>query len=672
MKRGELQMDEYTKVYRFNTYYDNPAEAEARERDKNLDQYELLTAEQLYKRFKYYVDENQYLDFSRSIIYEKSVLGQKYINNLYDFLMCDNLGNVYEAANNDVDLMNKLKGLNDGIILKFSDYIVESINNGLCHIKSNDGTIEFTRFDGYLYDDFLLKIAITSQICDEETPGSDEEKAFFDSVKNSLIFYNGLIKLLKYDFDFSTSEDKILKLIKETSNSILKVFNKVGNTIKPLYEWYNNKSLNKKSFVTQEYDRLMNKEMPKYIGKLNNLIELYYLKYQSFNYIEKVNKVNLEKEKQEFIIKLLCDELYKVCYSFVKNNYTNHKLKFNLTFVDLVFHMLGDLLQQKHYAKLDVFESDLLKQSEYKTKKKMIIKFYYLSIFYNNPLGNDMDFFYEDNPPVYNVITGFKNNEPKLSKQVKNWISKWIVYDDVDLEQCLDKTQIREHSILETAFYNKNIKDGLPIFSNMEYTPILVNLFKSVEELACDFMGHNKLRLGICLGSNNKPFELIKEFYDDGSSLYLNEKIINKKIVEEWKDEITLGTINIFIKNKINQGKFEVFQDGKNISQRLRGFDEIYAQKKLFEKRIEMIDCFNLKYRSKFDFEIKKGDKASDLLFNAIDIWRIHCRNNCLHKDDTISKNTNGKYTADEKVEMAFDFTMMILAMLCEWFWCLK
>ena len=85
-----------------------------------------------------------------------------------------------------------------------------------------------------------------------------------------------------------------------------------------------------------------------------------------------------------------------------------------------------------------------------------------------------------------------------------------------------------------------------------------------------------------------------------------------------------------------------------------------------------MINYFNDTYKDKFGFELGIKKEPSEQLFEVIDKWRINCRNNCLHKDDTYSNDYSNRHTAEEKVEMAFDFTMMIIAMLCEWYWCLK
>ena len=57
-----------------------------------------------------------------------------------------------------------------------------------------------------------------------------------------------------------------------------------------------------------------------------------------------------------------------------------------------------------------------------------------------------------------------------------------------EYQKAVAGTTMQKHRLLETALYLKAMTESLSIFNGMEYTPIIVNLCKAVEELETDFI----------------------------------------------------------------------------------------------------------------------------------------------------------------------------------------
>ena len=60
--------------------------------------------------------------------------------------------------------------------------------------------------------------------------------------------------------------------------------------------------------------------------------------------------------------------------------------------------------------------------------------------------------------------------------------------------------------------------------------------------------------------------------------------------------------------------------------------------------------------------KICNANSANDLFNDMYSYWIDKCRNNCLHRDDTLNS---------KQVESAFEFTITIIAMLIEWYYLL-
>lgn len=374
---------------------------------------------------------------------------------------------------------------------------------------------------------------------------------------------------------------------------------------------------------------------------LNMLAKFYY--FVSVNKPNKKNKINL-----------YCDFLDEKLYIFLDESLKYYINSFNsncdISFIECISSMLHSIFRAKEdFKNLD------------EPIKKRILKFYYLMIFYGNVLGIEID--WSDciagvgNFAIYNPITGFFKNQNKIKKIIINELDNFSLLTEYnnsyfsnennEIKEILNKT-IFNTTLLESAFYLKSLFDYFPIFSDMEYTPLFVNLFKCVEILACDLF---------------KLLEIDKMEELNGDK---TNKLVwdNKKEVicsfnnEQWEEKITLGGIIEIIK-RLSKWKNKIYLKGKNIT-KIRNVYDLYKfnySKDLSHK----IDSFNEKYFEKkkiikFHHNIKSN---SDVLIENLQNWKDNCRNGLLHKNNVFDENLSNYY---------FEFTMYVINLLLEWY----
>ena len=357
----------------------------------------------------------------------------------------------------------------------------------------------------------------------------------------------------------------------------------------------------------------------------------------------------------ESYINMLCDELYAFLNDMLKSLNTVHGSNMSYDFLDFLNEYVRFLLRDCSLVKLD------------KKKKKKLFKFYYLLMFYGNYVGNEIEYTNTHlgmgNYAVYNIFSGFKSNVNIIKKNIisdLNHYSNIIEYgnyfnNDNDIISLLDNT-IFKNSLLESAYYQKALLDYSPIFKEMEYTPILVNLFKTVEEISCDLFEY--LKFDKILINRN---EYIRCCYFEDKPVSFDDK--------NWKDKIMLGGIEKLIYN-INTKNYPMYLNGKDVSNYNKAYDDnnYYKNDEMYkflslETPIEEI---NNKYSKEFGCELISQNgkiKNSDVLRTNFKLWIDKCRNGTLHKHNVFD---------NKRADFCFDFTLYMINMLLEWAYILK
>lgn len=368
--------------------------------------------------------------------------------------------------------------------------------------------------------------------------------------------------------------------------------------------------------------------------------------------LEKIQKFKIQSNVMDYekkaYINLLCDELYEYLLALLKELNTVYRSNLDYGFLSIIDWYIGNLLLECNFNKLN------------KREKKRLFKYYYLMMFYGNYVGNAITLTKEHfDYAAYNIFSGFKENVNTIKKDIIDDLQKYSNILDYngyfrgnsEIIDFLDNT-IFKNNLLESAYYQKALLDYSPIFKEMEYTPILVNIFKMVEELSCDLF--EILGLNRTLLYNSESNQYIICCYFESGPVYFND--------ENWKDKIMLGGIKNLI-NWINiktEEDFPMYLDGNNISV----YHTAYNNRELNYN--EQIVEFNEKYSNKFECELisKTGQlRNSDVLRDNFQLWINKCRNGTLHKHNVIEA---------EKTDFCFDFTLYTINMLLEWCYILK
>lgn len=339
--------------------------------------------------------------------------------------------------------------------------------------------------------------------------------------------------------------------------------------------------------------------------------------------------------------RLLCDELYSMILEFLKSNVIidNFYDSFDLNFLcNLIFVYCEQMLS----GSVIFGDRKILSERHNEKESKQILKFYYLSTFFGNKVANSLNLHLirlnRISETPYNAIAGFNANLPSLKKQNRKFIENKLLIKNKDAIGILEKTNIGKHNVFETALYNKTLMDYYPIFNGMEYTPVIVNLFKGAEELCAELLKLlrvDRIKNIDNLKDFNKPFKNFT-FLDDG-----------------WENELTIGNLEKII-DFLNSG-----DGGPAVSQYKGIYDREYAH--YFSKRKQMLIDFMSEHSVKLNIDytkIQNANTSSNLLYETFDVWRDKCRNNRVHKDNTLQK---------EPVEAIFEFTYIVIAMLLEW-----
>ncbi len=271
--------------------------------------------------------------------------------------------------------------------------------------------------------------------------------------------------------------------------------------------------------------------------------------------------------------------------------------------------------------------------------KRRILKAYSLSVTLGNPIGNSINLINPDiNKPyngmmtvnrLYNCIDGFNYNLPFLQQDIKFYMKKKFGFEfsEGEYEKAVAGTTMQKHKLLETALYLKAMTESLSIFNGMEYTPIIVNLCKAVEELETDLIA--KL---------NERYDFNATDFRIGQG---ERQVFD--VAQKWREEQTIGSLQAFI-NALNTSYFKT-----------RGLYDKALASNIQTHFILLMSCTNI-----MTSNIKvKTESASDLLESYMDYWRIEIRNSHLHKDNILD--------ADE-VEKMYNDTLFLIGMLVEWY----
>lgn len=175
----------------------------------------------------------------------------------------------------------------------------------------------------------------------------------------------------------------------------------------------------------------------------------------------------------------------------------------------------------------------------------------------------------------------------------------------------LKESKPYKDELFATALYLNTIYEYTPIFDGMEYTPILVNLFKGLEELICDLL----LKLEI------KEIKVRDEYVET--------------------EKCSLGNYKYEIERINKDDKY---------NQYLR--DYLECEKSTLMKNITSND--KVKYWKKIE-NMNAAEFLNQFLLYFID----KCRNGKLHKN-----NIND--TAECK--KVFDNSLHLIGLICEWY----
>jgi len=225
-------------------------------------------------------------------------------------------------------------------------------------------------------------------------------------------------------------------------------------------------------------------------------------------------------------------------------------------------------------------------------------------------------------PEEFDVLKGFEVNCKYITKAIYEYFLDHFDISYETISSTLENTQVKEHYVLETAFYLRELMNSTYIFDSMELTPIIVNLCKAGESLEADLLEKlNKKydfnREGILIGKNKDSFD----------------------IEGKWKTERGYGI-----------GEFQGV---------IKHFTNKY-EKKYQKALIDKFDVDDVEHTFRFInhhcvyfCNCKKGFE------DCMDNWRKSVRNGNLHRHDTFSLT---------KVEEVFERTLELVGLLIEWY----
>ena len=178
--------------------------------------------------------------------------------------------------------------------------------------------------------------------------------------------------------------------------------------------------------------------------------------------------------------------------------------------------------------------------------------------------------------------------------------------------------------------------ESLSIFNGMEYTPIIVNLCKAVEELETDLIA----KLNDKYDFNATDFRIGKRYAKDGSVKDYGQVFDTE---QEWREEQTIGTLQSFI-NALNTA----------YSKTREKYDKAVGN----SLTIYYLNMVAGTHIFSSEIKIKKGS-ASELLACYMDYWRIEIRNSHLHKDNILDADIVAKMYND---------TLYLIGLLVDWY----
>ena len=116
-------------------------------------------------------------------------------------------------------------------------------------------------------------------------------------------------------------------------------------------------------------------------------------------------------------------------------------------------------------------------------------------------------------PEEFDVLKGFEVNCKYITKAIYEYFLDHFDLSYETVATTLENTQVKEHYVLETAFYLRELMNSTYIFDSMELTPIIVNLCKAGELLEVALLDKlnkqydfNSMNIGIVSKKNRKPF----------------------------------------------------------------------------------------------------------------------------------------------------------------------
>ena len=335
------------------------------------------------------------------------------------------------------------------------------------------------------------------------------------------------------------------------------------------------------------------------------------------------------------------DNLLSLINELVVVDHCAGKNYFNLHFIDCAYDFGSHLLSNRYFSELN------------QSQKDQVLRLYYISIFDANNISKEIarKQLSHDIYSIYDIFAGYKENIPNLLRTV--FIHSCLSGSDFDIIKDFfdDYKDSDAITLYLSAYYTKALRNYTPIFEGMEHTPILVDLYKAIEVLCCEFLQELKITQ---LQFNGKVLT-----YDrDNKYSFDND--------DKWIHYITLGNINNVI-NKINSFDGKVILNGVDISKRIVNK---YNNADIFTKEnnylLKFIQRFFEHYGKKFGLPQLNNLETlsnSEILFTLFDIWINKCRNGNLHKSNITDK---------DYIEYQFDFTNLVFVQLVMWFYILK
>ena len=371
-------------------------------------------------------------------------------------------------------------------------------------------------------------------------------------------------------------------------------------------------------------------------------------------------KQKTEKQRHECRCRFLSDELLRFIQEFNIGKTVHHrpeivnpgfdwmgKAGMMLWFDEIcwrTFVIAERMLRALFNGELDKEHNEEreVKNKDCKDRKKIakrILKAYSLSVTLGNPIGNSINLSNPDKDKqynglftinrLYNCIDGFNYNLPFLQQDIKFYMKNKLgfEFEEGDYEKVVAGTTIYKHKLLETALYLKAMTESLSIFNGMEYTPIIVNLCKAVEELETDLIAK------------------LNEKYDFNATDFRIGQGERQPFDAEqaWREEQTIGSLQAFI-NALNTS----YSKTKGIYDKAFA-NSIASKYQTLEEKTYIMPCT----------AEEEPQTASELLRFYMDYWRVEIRNSHLHKDNILDA---------EEVTKMYNDTLCLIGLLVEWY----